>query len=160
MVDPYAPPTDDAPRSTPATAFAPVPELNSPAAPPLHDTLRRPERPERTWRDRLDRDRGLDREARTEPARPGLFWTVAAIGVGLLALGRLVLYFAVADDLPGDRNAPALFGVLGVIAVSAGLALAALLQRGLSMPVRTALMIGAGFFAAFGWDGIPGILAI
>ena len=153
MVDPYAPPLNDPPRSTPATAFAPVPETTAPPVVHEHDPVRRPERP--AWRDRAERD-----DVRTEPARPGLFWTVAAIGIGLLALGRLILYFAVADDLPGDQGAPTLLAVLGGVTLSAGLALAALLQRGLSMPVRTALMVGAGFFAIAGWGGLPGYVAL
>lgn len=144
MVDPYAPPRD-APRtpSSPAPAPALAYEPYEPA-----QTVREREqrRPERRWRE--------EREPHTEPARPGLFWVVAAVGIGLLLLGRLVYYFAVADDLPGELNAPALFATLGVITLSAGLALAGVLQRGLATPWRIALLLGAGFFAVVGWEPV------
>lgn len=140
MVDPYAPPAEAPAPAPPATAYETY------GATAVHEPPRRTERPERPWR---ERERA---EPRTEPARPGLFWTIAAAGVGLLLLARLVLYFAVADELPGDRSAPAFVAVLGVIALSAGLALAAVLQRGLATPWRIALLLGAGFFAIAGWD--------
>lgn len=147
MVDPYAPPTDaPAPRG-PLMGTAPLTQAYD--EPPAPETVRRPDRP---WREsRFDRRRD---EPRSEPARPGLFWVVAAVGIGLLCLARLVSYFAVAGDLDGDVSAPAFLAVLGLVALSAGLALAALLQRGLATPWRIALMLGAGVFAVVGWDGL------
>lgn len=112
-----------------------------------------PRRRERAWRDR-DRDRDRDHEPHAEPARPGLFWVVAAVGIGLLCLARLVLYFAVADELDGDVSASAFMAVLGVVTLSVGLALAAILQRGLATSWRVALILGAGFFAVVGADGL------
>jgi hypothetical protein len=150
MVDPYAPPQDTAGRpARPAPYAEPyVPTAGSQVyqqtyeAPPPHDASRDRDRP---WR----RD-AHDHEPRTEPARLGLFWTVAAVGIGLLALSRLMLFFVLQDDLPGEQVASALFATLGVIALSVGLCLAGLLQRGLATPWRIALMIGAGFFAVAG----------
>lgn len=144
MVDPYAPPTDAPAPRTHRTAYGPTVVEPAPAPPVARDPVR--PRTERPWRDTLHD------EPHTEPARPGLFWTVAAIGVGLLCLARLVLFFAVSDAMDGDLVAPAFVAVLGVIALSAGLALAALLQRGLATSWRIALLLGAGFFAIAGND--------
>lgn len=163
MVDPYAPPQDSSgrpPRPTPiAEPYRPsvggqayeqaYPESHP--SPPVHETYR--ER-DRRWR------RGDAHEPRAEPARPGLFWTVAAVGIGLLALARLMLLFVVQDGLPNDQVASALFATLGVIALSVGLCLAGLLQRGLATPWRIALLIGAGFFAVAGdfpFGGLGGL---
>jgi hypothetical protein len=155
MVDPYAPPRESANRPLrPAPGVEPYVPSNvtrtgaSPGsqtyqqtyeAPPLHETPRDRDRP---WR------RDETHEPRTEPARPGLFWTVAAVGIGLLCLARLIVFFAVSNDLPDEQVAPAFFATLGVITLSAGLALAALLQRGLAIPWRIALILGSGYFAA------------
>lgn len=152
MVDPYAPPKESASRPARPAPSSPTVEPYVPAggrtyqqtypppyAPaPVHEAGRDRDRP---WR------RSEEHEPRTEPAQPGLFWTVAAVGIGLLCLARLMLFFVVSDELPGDQVAAALFATLGVIALAAGLALAGLLQRGLATPWRIALMIGAGFFA-------------
>ncbi|HJQ93851.1 MAG TPA: hypothetical protein VJ874_06155 [Candidatus Thermoplasmatota archaeon] len=85
-----------------------------------------------------------------DPAHPGLFWVVAAIGIGLLCLGRLLSFFSYVGDLDGEDVAPAVFNVFGVLGLAVGLALAAVLQRGLSTGVRAALILGAGFFAMSG----------
>lgn len=155
MVDPYAPPQESAVNRPPRPG--PYAEPYEPASggqvyqrtyepAPVHETP--------VQRDRADRDRPWRRddrhETQAEPARPGVFWTVAAVGIGLLALARLMLFFAVQDNLPNDQVASALFATLGVIALSAGLCLAGLLQRGLATPWRIALMIGAGYFAVAG----------
>ena len=160
MVDPYAPPADSAarpPRPTPTPYTEPsttaTGQVYEQAPPPARRSTEDYEERRRAWR--RDHDRDTVHEPRTDPARPGLFWVVAAIGIGLLLLGRLVLYFAVADELDGEVSAPAFLAVLGVIALSAGLALAGVLQRGLATPWRIALLLGAGFFAIAGWDG-PG----
>lgn len=148
MVDPYAPPMDAPAPSRTATGYAPTPLTQTYDRPPAAEP---PRRRERAWHDR-DRDR--EHEARSEPARPGLFWVVAGIGIGLLCLARLFLYFAVADTMAGDVSASAFMAVLGVVTLSVGLALAALLQRGLATSWRIALMLGAGFFAVVGADGL------
>lgn len=158
MADPYAPPMDS-PPPRPATATRPEGGLvEEYAAPPaVNEPLRRRERP---WREarferEQDRDRDHDRDRpRAEPARPGMFWVIAAIGIGLLCLARLVLFFAMADELDGDISAAALIATVGVVTLSVGLALAAVLQRGLATPWRIALLLGAGFFAVVGWDGL------
>lgn len=151
MVDPYAPP-----QEAPSRPARPAP-YSEPYAPsstasggqlyqqtyepaPVHDSARDRDRP---WRRE-------SHEPRAEPAKLGVFWTVAAVGIGLLCLARLMLFFVVQDDLPAEQVASALFATLGVIALSAGLCLAGLLQRGLHTPWRIALMIGAGFFAVAG----------
>jgi hypothetical protein len=90
---------------------------------------------------------------RPEPASPGVFWTVAALGVGLILLGRLILFFVTMDDMPDDYVAPSLFTTFGVIALSGGLALAGVFQRGLNITWRIALLLGAGYFAVSG-DGL------
>jgi hypothetical protein len=130
--DPFAPPEDPPRRPRSAARGAPAPrpaaEPSPPAPPAAH-----------------------------EAAHAGTFWLVAAIGVGLLCLGHLVEFFTVVGDLDGKDVAPALFVVFGGIALAAGLALAALLQRGLSTPVRAALLLGAGYFASSG--GGLGVLA-
>lgn len=128
MADPFAPPSDTPRRRAPAAA-APVPPYEpEPAA----------------WQEPRERRDVAD------PAHPGLFWVVAAIGVGLLCLARLFAFFTYVGDLDGEDVAPAIFSVFGVIALAIGLALAAVLQRGLSTPVRVALMLGAGYFALSG----------
>src|SRR5687768_13520627 len=95
MVDPYAPPQDSSGRSP---RPAPVVEPYAPSAagqvyqqtydaPPVHETHRDRDRP---WRRHDVHD-----EPRPEPAHLGVFWTVAAVGIGLLALARLMLFFVV-----------------------------------------------------------------
>ena len=147
MVDPYAPPAETLAPTRPPTAV----DAGGQAYETPYDQTYGRETP-RDRRIRHERDR--PREMRPEPARPGLFWAVAAIGVGILCLARLMEYFAVQDTLANDQVVPALFGTLGIIALSAGLALAAVLQRGLAVPWRIALLLGAGFFAVVGWDGL------
>jgi hypothetical protein len=128
VADPFAPPSDNPRRRVP-TAAKPAPAYEpEPAA----------------WAEPRE-----SREPR-DPAHPGLFWVVAAIGVGLLCLGRLIAFFSYMGDLDGEDVAPAVFGVFGVIALAVGLALAAVMQRGLSTAVRAALILGAGFFAMSG----------
>lgn len=119
MADPFAPPSD-APRARRAPAKAPA------------------EDPEYAPR---------EANPRSEPAHAGTFWLVAGIGIGLLALARVIQFFTYVGDLDGEDMAPAIFGLFGALALTVGLALAALLQRGLSAGVRTALMIAAGYFA-------------
>lgn len=148
MVDPYAPPTE-------GPGIRPTPVYGTG---PTQDAYDRPaERYETARERRVRHEREHDRlhEPRPEPARPGLFWAIAAVGIGLLCLARLVAFFAVQDELANDRVAPALFAVLGAITLSAGLALAAVLQRGLQVPWRIALLLGAGFFAVVGLPGVP-----
>jgi hypothetical protein len=126
VADPFAPPSD-VPRRRRAPSAAPPPTA------PAYD---------------LEPAMGsdpVDRQA--APAHAGPFWLVAAIGVGLLCLGRLLLLLSYITDLEGEMVAPALFDVFGVLALAIGLVLAALLQRGLSTAVRAALMLGAGYFA-------------
>lgn len=154
MVDPYAPPREAPNRPhRPAPAVEPYVPSNVAGttgyqqtyeAPPLHEPPRERDRP---WR-RSEAHEVHEHEPRTEPARLGLFWTVAAVGIGLLCLARLIVFFAVSNDLPDEQVAPAFFATLGVVTLSAGLVLAALLQRGLAMPWRIALLLGAGYFAA------------
>lgn len=153
MVDPYAPPMDN-PPPRPATAARPEGSLvEEYPAPATNEPLRRRDR-DRPWREsRFERERERD-APRTEPARPGLFWIIAGLGIGLLCLARLVLFFAVADDLDGDVSAAALIAVFGVVTLAVGLTLAAVLQRGLATPWRIALLLGGGFFAVVGWDGL------
>jgi hypothetical protein len=125
VADPFAPPSD-VPRRRRAPSTAPAPTA------PAYD---------------LDPAMGSDPVDSAAPAHAGPFWLVAAVGVGLLCLGRLLLLLSYITDLEGEMVAPALFDVFGVLALAIGLALAALLQRGLSTGVRTALMLGAGYFA-------------
>ncbi|MHB1260689.1 MAG: hypothetical protein ACYC2H_03125 [Thermoplasmatota archaeon] len=164
MVDPYVPPQESTPNRPPRPG--PYAEPYQPAAggqvyqrtyepAPVHEA---------PTRERFDRDRPWRRDDRrepnAEPAHLGMFWTVAAVGIGLLALARLMLFFAVQDNLPNDQVAGALFATLGVIALSAGLCLAGLLQRGLATPWRIALMIGAGYFAIGGAAPFVGLAGI
>ena len=94
------------------------------------------------------------------PVTPGPFWIVAGLGIALLCLGSLVRFFAVIDDIPDEQVAAALFAILGVIALAIGLALAAILPRGvpLALGLRVALLLGAGYFAfhAAGWANFLG----
>ena len=87
------------------------------------------------------------RQSSQQAAHPGTFWLVAAVGVGLILLARIVSFFTNVGDLDGKLVAPALFEVFGVAALAAGLALAAILQRGLSTGIRVALLLGGGYFA-------------
>jgi hypothetical protein len=114
-----------------------------------------PDEPTRTrrWRHR----RAARSEPRLEPAHPGLFWSIAAIGIGLLGLARLLLFFATSGNVPANQVAAGLFGVIGLVALSVCLACAAVLQRGLATPWRIALLLGAGYFAVVGLGfGFPG----
>lgn len=156
MVDPYAPPQDSSgrpPRAAPiAEPYVPSTsgQVYQPTYPETRETHKAPVQDGYRERDRPWRRHDAHDEPRTEPAHLGLFWTVAAVGVGMLALARLMLFFVLQDDLPSEQVASALFATLGVIALSVGLCLAGLLQRGLATPWRIALMIGAGFFAVTG----------
>ncbi len=84
------------------------------------------------------------------PAADGmLWWAVAAAGVGLLLLARVVFVLGegnVADDAQGA----AVVAALGRVALGGGLAAAALLQRQLAMGLRLALLLGAAFVAVWG----------
>lgn len=151
MVDPYAPPAEGPAPARPMASPGQAYETDDRP----YDRYERYETP-RDRRVRHERERTHDHEPRTEPARPGLFWAVAAIGIGLLCLARLVGFFAVVNALPNAQVAPGLFAVLGAIGLSAGLTLAAVLQRGLSVPARVALLLGGGFFAVVGLPGVPG----
>lgn len=156
MTDPFAPPAEgapsrrhDLPRDTTPRPYAPMGATGTVYEPPA--ATRVEEERDARWRRHHEReDRWRHERDMPQPARPGLFWVVAGIGVGLLLLARLVLYFSIVDELDDDLDAPALFGVLGVVALSAGLALAGLLQRGLAIPWRIALVVAAGFFAVVG----------
>jgi hypothetical protein len=94
------------------------------------------------------------------PMTPGPFWIVAAVGIGLLCLAHLIRFFAVMDDIPDEQVAAALFAIFGVIALAVGLVLAAVIPRGapLSLGLRVALLLGAGYFAfhASGWANFIG----
>lgn len=92
------------------------------------------------------------------PATPGMFWILAAAGIGVLLLAHLIHYLAVLDDIPDEQVAPGLFAIIGLSLLCVGLALAALLQRGLSVPARIALLLGSGYFAmtASGWLNLLG----
>lgn len=92
------------------------------------------------------------------PATPGMFWILAAAGIGVLLLAHLIHFLSVLDDLPDEQVAPGLFAIIGLALLCTGLALAALLQKGLSIPVRVALMLGSGYFAmtASGWLNLLG----
>jgi hypothetical protein len=150
MVDPYAPPTEGPTRTPTYGATGQAYEtFDRPTERPAYETAR-------DRRVRHERERMHDHEPRTEPARPGLFWAVAAIGIGVLCLARLLEFFAVQDTLPSDQVAPALFAALGAITLSIGLTLAGVLQRGLQVPWRIALLLGGGFFAVVGLPGLPG----
>lgn len=118
MADPFAPPSD-APRTR---------RPKTPAADAHHGSAD-------------------DAAPRREPAHAGTFWIVAGIGIGLLALARVIQFFTYVGDLDGEDMAPAIFGLFGAVTLTVGLALAALLQRGLSAGVRAALIIAAGYFA-------------
>lgn len=150
MVDPYAPPAEGPVPTRPTTYGAATTGQT-------YETYETYESP-RDRRTRHEREHGREvrNEPRHEPAKPGLFWGIAAIGIGLLCLARLVAFFAVQDDIPNDQVAPALFATLGAITLSVGLALAAVLQRGLQVSWRIALLLGAGFFAIVGLPDIPG----
>lgn len=149
MADPFAPPADTprTPRSRRADLAPPPPAAPPPAPVTTYGGTATP--PPANWSE----------PARPEPARPGVFWTVAAAGVGLLCLAHLLRFFVLVDDIPDEQVAPSLLGILGVIALAAGLALAALLQRGLTVPWRIALLLGAGYFAtmASGWLNFLGV---
>jgi hypothetical protein len=82
------------------------------------------------------------------PATPGIFWVVAAVGIGLLLLAQLVLVFTSFDEIDGEAEGPILIGVFGRITLCVGLVLVALLQRGVPTGVRTAMMIAAAYFAS------------
>lgn len=147
MVDPYAPPTEGPVTRTPT--------YGANAGAQYETSFERPYEGYETPRERRVRrehDRPRDRH---EPANPGLFWAIAAIGVGLLCLARLVVFFAIVNTLPGSQVASGFFAVAGAIALSAGLTLAAVLQRGLPIPARIALLLGGGFFAVVGLPNLP-----
>lgn len=127
MADPFAPPSDSPRprRATPARADwaqEPDPVPYAPAVPAASGPT-------------------------PQPAHPGPFWVVVAVGVGLLALGALIQFFTIVGDVDGEDIAPLLFATFGAIAVSIGFALAAVLQRGLPLAIRAALLIAGAYFA-------------
>lgn len=81
------------------------------------------------------------RPARNLPA--DLWWLVAAAGVGILALARVVAYF---DS--GNQTGAAFLAMLGSVAVVVGMALAAALGKALPWGVRAALLIAAAYFSS------------
>lgn len=135
MVEPLAPSGTRGTRRTaaPPPGAAPWSTVEHPERDPLRDAP--PRAPEVARYDH-------------PPATPGLFWILAAAGIGLLCMAHLIQYLAALDDLPDEQVAPGLFAVLGVILLCVGLALAALLQRSLATGHRIALLLGAGYFAA------------
>ncbi len=145
MVDPYAPPKE-----------GPAPQRPYAGGQAYETTYDRPYDYETPRERRMRREHDRPREPHTEPANVGLFWAIAAIGIGLLCLARLIGFFAVQDGIANDAVAPLLFAVLGAITLAVGLTLAAVLQRGLQVPWRIALLLGAGFFAIVGLPDVPG----
>lgn len=145
MVEPLAPSSTRGTRraTAPPPGAAPWSTVEHPERDPLRDA---PPRPAEVPRHDAP------------PATPGLFWILAAAGVGVLLLAHLIRFLAVLDDLPDEQVAPGLFGVIGVMLLCTGLALAALLQRGLSVAARIALLLGSAYFAmmAAGWLSFVG----
>jgi hypothetical protein len=105
----------------------------------------------------------MTRDPMDRPARPmawdriglGVWWLVAAVGIGLLVLAYIVAFF--------DRTthtAAAVFALLGFIAVEVGLTLTALLANGWSWGARVALMLAAALLAirAVGFGGIGSLV--
>lgn len=83
---------------------------------------------------------------------------VAAIGIGVLLLAQVILFFSHFDTISSSNKAGAIFGLLGHLALIIGLTLASLLQTSLSWGVRTALLLGAAFFVLGlgGFSNLPG----
>jgi|SRR5688572_23019702 len=132
MADPFAPPADRSARPQPAPGQAYRPTAAAAAPPALEEAA-----------------------PRAPPAHPGVFWVLAAVGVGAVCVGRLLSFFVNVDDLPTEDIFPVFLAEAGAILLALGLALAAVLQRGLAVPWRIALLLGGGYFAVMGgWAGL------
>jgi hypothetical protein len=85
----------------------------------------------------------------------GLWWLVAAVGVGLLLLAYLIAFF----DRSG-HTAAAVFAMVGFIGLEAGLTLSALLGVQWPFGARVALMVAAALLAvrAVGFGGISSLV--
>ncbi|HUR61810.1 MAG TPA: hypothetical protein VM286_05535 [Candidatus Thermoplasmatota archaeon] len=100
----------------------------------------------------------MDRPARQmawDRAGLGLWWLVAAVGIGLLVLAYVVAFF---DRT--NHSAAAVFALLGFIVVETGLTLTALLAAGWPWGARVALMITAALLAvrAVGFGGVGSLV--
>jgi hypothetical protein len=86
---------------------------------------------------------------------------VGAIGLGILALGSLVLLVVTlsdSDGAPGQLITYMVFTTLGSITLQVACALGAALPSRLTDGVRTALLIGGGFVGTSGGLGLLGLL--
>ncbi|MEA3143481.1 MAG: hypothetical protein QOG31_805 [Thermoplasmata archaeon] len=81
----------------------------------------------------------------------GLWWLVAAAGIGLFVLAFVIAFF---DGR--NHTAAAVFAMLGFVALETGLTVAALMGVRWPWGARVALMVAAAFFAirAVGLGGI------
>jgi hypothetical protein len=94
--------------------------------------------------------------------RSNLWWLIAAVGIGLLALAYVISFFSNFDSIRDKDKAAAVFRLLGYLAVTAGLTLGSLLMTSLSWGARIALMLGAVYInmagiALLGLAGLSGI---
>jgi len=95
---------------------------------PAPNTTTNPAETQMAWMDRV---------------QGGLWWVVAAAGVGLLVLATVIGFF----DGNRPHTAAQVFGLLGYIGVEAGLTLCALLAPAWPAGARAALMIAAALLA-------------
>lgn len=93
----------------------------------------------------IDRD-PMDRPSRTmawDRVGLGLWWLVAAVGIGLLVLAVVVAFF----DGNRTHSGAQVLALLGFVAVEAGFILTSLLVAGWSWGARVALMVTAALLA-------------
>jgi hypothetical protein len=76
----------------------------------------------------------------------GIWWLVAAVGIGLLVLAAIIGFF----DGNRTHTAAQVFGLLGFVCIEAGLTLSALLGTTWSWGARVALMVAAAIIALRG----------
>lgn len=92
---------------------------------------------------------GERRMAWMDRSAGGVWWLVAAAGVGVLVLASTIAFF------DGSRHSAAeVFSLLGFLGLETGLTLSALLGAGWPWGARVALMVGAAFFALRAVGGV------
>lgn len=89
-----------------------------------------------------------------DEAKPmlGLWGWLVLVGLGLVALARIISLTTNLGDLDGEDVAPVLFSSLGSILASLALACAGLFQRSASLGIRVALLLGGCYFLLAGGD--------
>jgi hypothetical protein len=90
-----------------------------------------------------------DRMAWMDRIGGGVWWVVAAAGVGVLVLASVIAFFD-----RSSHSAAAVFSLLGYVILQVGLVLSTLMGVRWPWGARIALLLGAAFLALRGGGGL------